>query len=142
MASYRSGLEEKAAQQIAQAGLAVHFEKLRVKFTQPAKDRTYTPDFILAGNGIIIETKGLFQTEDRQKHILIKEQHPDLDIRFVFSNAQAKVAKKSKTTYAAWAEKHGFKWSHRVIPPEWLMEPENQLSLNCLRSMGFHSNDK
>lgn len=70
-----------------------------------------------------METKGLFQTADRQKMKRIREIYPDLDIRFVFSNANAKIAKKSKTTYAMWAEANGFKWAHRDIPVEWLEEP-------------------
>ena len=69
-----------------------------------------------------IESKGLFDNEDRRKHIAIREQHPELDIRFVFSNAQAKLYKGSKTRYSGWCEKHGFKWAHRVIPLEWLTE--------------------
>lgn len=74
-------------------------------------------------NGVIVETKGLFQTSDRQKMKRIKEMYPELDIRFVFSNAQARIAKKSKTTYAMWAEANGFKWAHRDIPLAWLNEP-------------------
>lgn len=82
---------------------------------------TYTPDFVLA-NGIIVETKGRFITSDRQKHLMIKEQHPDLDIRFVFSNPNSKLYKGSKTTYADWCDKHGFKWAKEEIPLEWIKE--------------------
>ena len=32
---------------------------------------------------------------DRKKHLLIKEQHPELDIRFVFSRAGNKLSSKS-----------------------------------------------
>jgi hypothetical protein len=71
---------------------------------------------------MIIETKGLFSTEDRKKMKLVKAQHPTLDIRLVFSNARAKIAKGSPTTYAKWAETNGFKWAHRVIPQDWLKE--------------------
>lgn len=85
----------------------------------PESNHKYRPDFPL-DNGIIIETKGLFTTEDRKKMKLVKEQHPHLDIRLVFSNAMARIAKKSKTTYAKWAEDNGFLWAHRAIPPGWL----------------------
>lgn len=84
-------------------------------------------------NGIIIETKGLFQTDDRKKHRLIKAQYPDLDIRFIFSNANAKIAKKSKTTYAKWAEDCGFKWAHRDLPQAWLTEPANLKSIKAAK---------
>ena len=41
-------------------------------------------------NGIIIETKGRFTAADRRKHLLVRKQHPHLDIRFVFENSNAK----------------------------------------------------
>lgn len=135
-ATFRSGLEEKMANIIAAAGLPVYFEAYRIPWTQPAKARHYTPDLTLP-NGIIIETKGLFQTDDRQKHVTIKAQHPDLDIRFVFSNANAHIAKNSKTTYASWANDKGFKWAHKTIPPEWLTEGPNAKSLAALGALGF-----
>ena len=53
---------------------------------------------------------------------LIKQQYPDLDIRFVFLNAQNKIYRGSKTTYAMWATKHGFRWAEKAIPEEWLKD--------------------
>ena len=69
-----------------------------------------------------METKGRFTVSDRQKHLLIKEQQPELDIRFVFSNQNAKLYKGSKTTYAQWCEKNGFQYAHKTIPDDWLSE--------------------
>ena len=77
------------------------------------------------GLPFIIESKGLFLAEDRAKHLLIKEQHPELEVRFVFSNANAPIYPKAKTTHAQWASKNGFKWAHKVIPLEWLRERVN-----------------
>ena len=57
--------------------------------------------------------------------MLIKEQHPDIEIRFVFSNENAKLYKGSKTSYSQWAEKHGFKYAHKRIPDDWLTEGAN-----------------
>ena len=54
------------------------------------------------------------------KHLEIKKQHPELDIRFVFSNSRNKIEKRSKTTYGMWAEKHGFMYADKRIPDEWL----------------------
>jgi hypothetical protein len=119
---YRSGLEEKVASQLSSLGVPFEYEKLKIEYTQPAKLRRYTPDFKLLPNGIIIETKGRFITSDRQKHLLVKEQHPDLDIRFVFSNPDSKIAKGSKTTYADWCEKYGFQYAKAEIPMSWLKE--------------------
>lgn len=132
--SYRSGLEEVVADTLTRNGVSFRFEEIKLPFTEPAKARTYTPDFLLR-NGVVIETKGLFQTEDRQKHVLIKKQHPDIDIRFVFQNAKQKIAKLSKTTYAMWAEKYGFKWAHKEVPLAWTAEPINEASLAAILAL-------
>jgi len=119
---YRSGLENAVANQIKNRGLVVKYEdpSSRISFTQPATDRTYTPDFILPNN-IIIETKGRFTLEDRKKHLWIKEQ-TDHDIRFVFSNSRVRIRKGSKTTYGMWCEKHDFLYADKEIPEEWFNE--------------------
>jgi hypothetical protein len=125
---YRSGLEEKIAQELLEAGVDFEYEERVIKYTKPEKGSKYTPDFILP-NGIIIETKGRFLTADRQKMILIKQQHPDLDIRFVFSRSAQKIGKKSKTTYAMWCEKNGYPYADVSIPRKWLSEPKRPCKL-------------
>lgn len=117
---FRSGLEERTAKYLKKLKVKFTYEKIKIRW-QDLRYRTYTPDFVLA-NGIIVETKGRFITSDRQKHLMIKEQHPDLDIRFVFSNPNSKLYKGSKTTYADWCNKHGFKWAKEEIPLEWIKE--------------------
>lgn len=99
----------------------MEFETTKLSYVVPEKGHHYTPDFLLP-NGVYIETKGLFTSEDRHKHEYVKAQHPGVDIRFVFSNANAKIAKKSPTSYAKWCDDRGFKWAHKVIPVEWLEE--------------------
>jgi len=122
-AGYRSGLEEKVAEELASLGVSVAYEdpSSRIPYTTPSKPHKYLPDFVLP-NGIIVETKGRFLTADRQKHLLIKEQHPDKDIRFVFSRSKATINKGSKTTYADWCTKHGFIYADKSIPLAWLKE--------------------
>lgn len=119
--SFRSGLEARIAGQLEQAGIDYSYEDEKIEYVKPAKTARYTPDFRLP-NGIYIEGKGRFVTEDRQKHLLIRKQFPELDIRFVFSNPQARIGKKSRTTYALWCEKHGFLYAKEQIPPEWIAE--------------------
>lgn len=97
------------------------YETLKIAYEKPAKKSKYTPDFRLP-NGVIIETKGRFLTADRQKHLLVKAQHPDLDIRFVFEQPQKTISKQSSTTYAAWCDKHGFKYAKGSVPREWIDE--------------------
>lgn len=118
---FRSGLEERIAQELLEAGVGFKYEDRVIDYLKPAKIARYTPDFELE-NGIIIEVKGRFLTQDRQKHLLVKKQHPDLDIRFVFSRSKERISKKSKTTYADWCTKNGFKFADEKIPEEWIKE--------------------
>jgi len=121
-AAYRSGLEETVAEQLRKAGIDAAYEEEKIPYVTPATPHKYTPDFRLP-NGIYIETKGRFETADRKKHILIKAQHPDLDIRFVFTRSKTTISKASKTTYADWCDKNGFKYADKLIPEAWLKEP-------------------
>ena len=123
MSAYRSGLELKVAEQLKAAYPSKEpvYERYVLAYTVPERTAHYTPDFVLP-NDIIIETKGRFLTEDRQKHLLIKQQFPDLDIRFVFTNSRQKLYKGSKTSYGAWCEAYVFQYSDRLIPLAWLRE--------------------
>ena len=117
---YRSGLEEKVAKDLTSKSVVFGYENIKVEYLV-SETRKYTPDFTLP-NGIIVETKGRFTTYDRKKHLLIQKQHPDLDIRFVFSNPNSKLYKGSKSTYASWCEKNNFLYAKRLIPKEWISE--------------------
>ena len=101
--------------------MAYEYEKHKLEYTVPSRKAKYTPDFRLP-NGIIIEAKGLFDATDRAKHILVKAEHPDVDIRFCFMNSRTKLYKGSPTTYAMWCEKHGFKYCDKFIPLDWIKE--------------------
>jgi hypothetical protein len=118
---FKSGLEENISQQIEGKGIKVEYETEQVSYIIPASEHNYHPDFKLP-NGIRVETKGRFVLADRKKHLLVKEQNPNLDIRFVFSNSKNKINKKSKTTYGDWCDKHGFKYADKEIPDSWFSE--------------------
>lgn len=118
---YRSKLEDGVAIQI-QCYSTFEYESKKIPFVV-SESRVYVPDFILP-NGIHIEAKGYLRREDRKKLLLVKEQHPDLDLRLVFQCAGNKINKRSKTTYAAWAKKHGFIFSDNGrVPKQWLLQP-------------------
>lgn len=119
---YRSGLEDRISKQLKALSVPVKYEEMKIEY-QINETRKYTPDFELP-NGIIIESKGRFVLADRKKHLLIKKQHPHLDIRFVFSNSKAKINKGSKTTYGMWCDKHGFLYADKLIPEEWIKWPQ------------------
>lgn len=120
---YRSGSEGRVVAQLEGAGIPVSYETHSIKYVIPESSHTYTPDILLP-NGIIIEVKGLFSVDDRKKHLLVKKQYPNLDIRLVFDNPKTKINSTSKTTYADWCVKYGFKYAKKLIPPEWLKEPK------------------
>lgn len=130
---YRSGLEEKNAKYLEELSVPFTFETLRIPYTVPATNHKYTPDFIVTtktGKTIIVETKGIWAYSDRLKHLLIREQHPELDIRFVFDRSKSKISKKSTTTYADICEGLGrgkfkgitWQYADKRIPEEWLLE--------------------
>lgn len=115
---YRSKFEVKVAADLGKRKVDFQYEK--VSFDYVPKIRNYTPDFYLPESKIYIETKGRLTTNDRVKHLLIKDQYPDLDIRFVFVNANNKISRTSKTTYANWCDRHKFLWAESLVPMEWL----------------------
>jgi hypothetical protein len=115
---FKSGLEETISSQIKERGIDVKYESEKVPYIIPASNHTYNPDFKLP-NGIFVETKGRFVAADRKKHLLVKSQNPELDIRFVFSNSKNKITKSSKTSYGDWCDKNGFKYADKIIPEDW-----------------------
>lgn len=117
---FRSGLEKVVAAQLSAFGINPNYEQLKLKY-RVEKNHTYTPDFPVT-KGIVIETKGRFLTSDRMKMLLIKEQYPDIDFRFVFSNSKSRISKISKTTYGEWCDRNGFKYADKVVPLAWLEE--------------------
>lgn len=133
---YRSGLEDKVSKELSDGGVRFTYESDVVRYLKPARQARYTPDFIL-DNGIIIETKGRFVTADRQKHLLIKDQHPNLDIRFVFSNPNTRISKTSTTTYAMWCDKHGFAYAKASVPILWTHELRCHRKIAALQEAGI-----
>tara|TARA_R110000868_G_scaffold98512_1_gene271246 strand:+ start:1418 stop:1819 length:402 start_codon:yes stop_codon:yes gene_type:complete len=117
---YRSGLEDRISEQLKGLSVPFKYEKFKIKY-EVHETRTYTPDFELP-NGIIVESKGRFVPDDRKKHLLVKKQHPELDIRFVFSNSKAKIRKGSKTSYGDWCDKNGYIYADKLIPEEWIKQ--------------------
>ena len=131
---YRSGLEETTAKDLKSKGIKFEYETVKIPYTHPATNHTYTPDFVVttkSGKTIFVETKGIWDSKDRMKHLLIREQHPELDIRFVFTRSKTKISKASSTTYADICEGRAkrkplkgvtWKYADKSIPEEWLNE--------------------
>ncbi len=121
---YRSGFEHKVSDQLKENKIKFEYETTVIDYIKPETKHTYTIDFTLP-NGILVETKGRWVLEDRKKHLLIKKQHPELDIRMVFQSSKTKIRKGSKTTYAMYCDKHDIPWAEKVIPESWLKEKKS-----------------
>jgi hypothetical protein len=105
----RSKLEVKFEDVLKEFQVDYVYEKIKVPYVVPASDHKYIVDFSTT-NGVHFEVKGwLSDHAERQKYILVKQQHPDLDLRFVFDNIN-KLCGGTKYTHAAWCVKNGFKY--------------------------------
>ncbi len=136
---FKSKFEERTAVEL---GEEIPYEPDKIRFTQPAKSRFYKPDFKLRDK-VYIECKGKWVAADREKHLLIKEQHPELTIYILFQNSNVKLSKHSNTTYGDWATKHGLKWADARygIPKEWLYADQSS-GRDSRRPSGTSSNSK
>ena len=123
ISKYRSKLEEKVGDLLKGLDVNFQYETTRFAYTIP---HNYTPDFILP-NGVILECKGYWDSEDRRKIKSVKEQNPDIDLRMVFQSPFNTISKKSKTTYAQWCENQGIPWtSFKNIPLDWLIDNDRK----------------
>ena len=105
----RSKLEERFEVILQDLDVQYEYEVTRIPYTVPESHHTYTVDWTLL-NGKLIETKGyLSDHAERRKYVLLKEQHPELDLRFVFDNVN-KLCGGTKMTHGKWAEKYNFKY--------------------------------
>ena len=118
MIKFKSKYEEDVYTNVERNGLTVDYEPFSIPYLVKGN---YYPDFVLS-NGIIVETKGYFDSRARAKMIAVKEHNPDKDIRLVFMNSRTKVRKGSKMTYADWCEKYDFQYADGMIPLEWFKE--------------------
>ena len=120
---FRSGLEDNVNDRLKEQNKSFSYESEKISYIQPQTKHNYTPDFVLNkidGNKMYIETKGRWVKTDRLKFDLIFQQYPNIDIRFVFQNPNAKLYKGSKTTYAQYCDKKEWYWAKKEIPEEWL----------------------
>ena len=118
MTKFRSKLEERVAELLTNLGVSYEYESTRVPYEIQFN---YTPDFILP-SGVMLETKGYWEPEDRRKILAVKRCNTDLDLRMVFQAPYNRISKSSKTTYAQWCDKPGNLWSsYHGIPIDWLV---------------------
>lgn len=114
---FKSKFEEEIARSLDRLKVEYAYEPTKLRY---AVLRDYKPDFVLS-NGIYIETKGYFKSDDQRKMRAIKDQHPEIDIRMVFQRLAGRV-QGSKMTNAEWCDKYGFQYADGKIPREWIYE--------------------
>lgn len=119
-AGFRSKFEYILNDELTKNGVGFDYEGSAntIFYVEPAKVKRYVADFLL-DNGVIIEAKGYFDIADRKKHLLIREQYPQLDIRILFMNSKTKINKRSQTTYGDWCDHHGIIYADLSVPMTW-----------------------
>lgn len=132
----RSKLELQFEDLLKGFDVQYEYEITKVPYIVPESNHTYTVDWTII-NGLLIETKGyLSDHTERQKYILIKKQHPEIDLRFVFQDPNKKCGG-MKTTHAQWADKQGFKWCSIKDTDQlkqWITEDHGKTSSNTRQS--------
>ncbi len=106
----KSKLETKIVSILNSTNKPWKYEVTKISYVIPESVHTYTVDFSILNSSILIEGKGyLSDHTERSKYLQIKEQYPDIDLRFVFENPN-KLCGGMKQTHAEWATKHAFKF--------------------------------
>ena len=93
---FRSKFEAEVAMSLNRRGVDFKFEPDKIPYQRDPS--VYIPDFYIPKNNIYIEVKGRLTQQDRVKHLLVKKQNPDFEVKFFFANANKKIYKGSKTT--------------------------------------------
>lgn len=115
---YKSGFERTVVANLSSRGIPFEYEVTKVPYILL---HDYNPDFFFRAHGFYVETKGKLLYEERRKHLAVKKQHPELDLRFCFMEAHKNMPG-TKSTHARWADRNGFKWCDKEIPEEWFNE--------------------
>jgi hypothetical protein len=106
MPKYKSKFEESIAIALRSNKLPIHYEAQKFEYQT---SHTYTPDWKV-NDSLYIESKGLWDAKDRTKHKLVRANNPEVKFIMCFQNPNLKLSKKSKTTYAQYCDKQGWKW--------------------------------
>jgi hypothetical protein len=132
--NYKSQFERGIAANLTKRSIKFEYEPHKITYwlkTRCAKCKncgskdvfekhSYTPDFILS-NGIVIEAKGKFTSENRTKMLSVIESNPELDIRMLFMKDNW-LTKNHGHRYSDWCEKHGIPYAFLKVPQEWANE--------------------
>lgn len=123
---FRSKFEASISKYLLSKGVQFTFERLTLPFVQPSKKRKYKPDFKIEETSVVIEAKGYLTARDREKLLLVREQHPNVNLVLLFMDSRKRLNKRSPTSYADWCTKHGIPFAdfRSGIPDNWLHNKE------------------
>lgn len=106
----RSKLETRFDDLLQEYQIEYEYEVTKIPYKIPESQHTYLVDFTVMPN-VLCEVKGyLSDHTERKKYLLLKEQHPELDLKFIFESGK-KLCGGTKYSHAEWATKHGFDWA-------------------------------
>ena len=88
---FRSRFEAQVALSLEKQEIDFEFEPHKIEFQPPS--RVYIPDFYVPDHNFYIEVKGRLRQEDRVKHLLVKKQNPEVEVKFLFANSRKKSTK-------------------------------------------------
>ena len=119
----RSQLEEAVEYELDQLGYQSSYESDTFTFTT---EHSYTPDYKIHGeHPFFIEVKGWMSPEMRSNLLAAVMSNPTIPLLIAFQQPNQRISKRSKTTVAQWASKHGIPWTPIPIPRELLMSWAN-----------------
>ena len=114
--------ERLVAQQLKELGLDYEFEANSFEYHIPKK---YTPDFLVKTpkGELIVEVKGyhtgIASWASDMVHFL--RQHPEIDYRIIFLDANKKFNRHYQSTMGDWANRNNITFSDKgIFPKEWL----------------------
>jgi hypothetical protein len=130
----RTKLQDDICNTLLKAGIPYYHretaprgEEIALAVDLPGRKRSarFWPTYVVTcddGQRIVIQQKGRFVTSDRQRLVLLKQQHPSIEFRLVFSNSKQRISSTSPTTYAMWAQRYGFPFFDKVPSKAWIAE--------------------
>jgi hypothetical protein len=138
MKRYRTEFEATTAMRLIRRNISFEYEPARLRYTDKnGRKRITQPDFHLKPKsndphgGMFVEAKSLLKNDHLSRYELLREQRPDLDIRFIFEQPDRTIShfgvadgegQTRAVSYSEWADMNGFKWSGEAIPNALLNE--------------------
>lgn len=138
----RSGLEDRFGNFLREHDVEFGYESDVLEYEVPAKIGKYKPDFKI--QGIYLETKGRFTSEDRKKMLFVFRSNPDVNLLMVFPKPNNTITRKSRTTYGDWCDKNNIPWIALEELENLIRTKENYVDLLLKRTkgLGFKPHDR